>query len=739
MDTSRASISTATMPAPPRRALPSTDPTRQKRHTALGRLGAFCARRRWFVVATWFGLFVIGMVVGSQVFVHLKDSNGSSAAESVNGFDIVDKVSTRGGSMAAVIDGGAVNDPATRRAVMSASQKVAKIPGVTDVTTAYNSNDPRLRSTDGRATLLVVSTTKTDDMAVSHQQVSDVRKALAGSVPGATIKVGGGLAVMHDQMLTTQSDLVRGEAIAIPVLLVALLFVFRGVRAALIPILGALVTVAGALLLLLAVTRLVDVASYAIDVVALFGIALAVDYSLLMVNRFREERGAGHRVEDAVARSVAAAGRTLTFSALTVIASLSGLFVFNDPTFTSLALGGIATTLIALAAGLTLVPAQLAVWGNKIKPETRAPAADGFFGRLARRVQRHPLVLGCAAAAALLAAGAPFLSVNYGQNDPRLLPRALESRSVADTLAARFPGKQADPIQLVARRAAADPAVVAYAHRIEAMPGVSTVSIDAMPDNISITNVVATGSTQGPGAQRLVTELRADRPTYRTYVSGSAAFLMDFKHTIATRLPWALAVIGTATFILLFLMTGSVLVPIKALVMNVLSLGATFGALVWIFQDGHLSGLLGFDAFGAIEVWVPVVVFVFAFGLSMDYEVFLLSRIKEAYDKTGDSDSAVAVGLQRSGRIITSAAGLVMIVFLGFALGQNLGIKQMGLALAIAVAVDATLIRCVLVPATMTLLGNANWWAPAPLRRLHNRFGLAEGTSAIEVDRVDEM
>jgi RND superfamily putative drug exporter len=237
----------------------------------------------------------------------------------------------------------------------------------------------------------------------------------------------------------------------------------------------------------------------------------------------------------------------------------------------------------------------------------------------------------------------------------------------------------------------------------------------------------------------LVTELRADRPTYRTYVSGSAAFLMDFKHTIATRLPWALAVIGTATFILLFLMTGSVLVPIKALVMNVLSLGATFGALVWIFQDGHLSGLLGFDAFGAIEVWVPVVVFVFAFGLSMDYEVFLLSRIKEAYDKTGDSDSAVAVGLQRSGRIITSAAGLVMIVFLGFALGQNLGIKQMGLALAIAVAVDATLIRCVLVPATMTLLGNANWWAPAPLRRLHNRFGLAEGTSAIEVDRVDEM
>jgi putative drug exporter of the RND superfamily len=730
MDSNKASTSTATMPAP-RQALPSTDPARPRQQTALGRLGAFCARRRWYIVAVWIVLFVIGMVVGSQVFVHLKDSNGSSTAESVQGFDIADKVSTHGGSMVAVIDGPAVDDPATQRAVTSAVLRVSKVAGVTGVTTAYNNDDARLRSADGRASLLVISTAKTSDMAAANQEVSDVGKALANSVPGATIKVGGGLAVMHDQMLTTSSDLVRGEGIAIPILLVALLFVFRGVRAALIPILSALVTVAGALLLLLAVTKFVDVASYAIDVVALFGIALAVDYSLLMVNRFREERGAGHDVEGAVARSVAAAGRTLTFSALTVIASLAGLFVFNDPTFTSLALGGIATTLIALLAGLTLVPAQLAVWGNKIKAETRAPAANGFFGRLARRVQRHPLVLGCAAVAALLAAGAPFLSVNYGQNDPRLLPQSFESRSVADTLAARFPGKQADPIQLVARRAATDPAVVAYAHKIEAMQGVSSVSINAMPGNVSVTNVVATGSTQGPGAQQLVTELRADRPTYRTYVSGSAAFLMDFKHNIATRLPWALALIGAATFVLLFLMTGSVLVPIKALVMNVLSLGATFGALVWIFQEGHLSGLLGFDAFGAIEIWVPVVVFVFAFGLSMDYEVFLLSRIKEAYDETGDSDRAVAVGLQRSGRIITSAAGLVMIVFLGFALGQNLGIKQMGLALAIAVAVDATLIRCVLVPATMTLLGNANWWAPAPLRRLHDRFGLSEGPSAV--------
>jgi RND superfamily putative drug exporter len=209
-------------------------------------------------------------------------------------------------------------------------------------------------------------------------------------------------------------------------------------------------------------------------------------------------------------------------------------------------------------------------------------------------------------------------------------------------------------------------------------------------------------------------------------VTGQAAFLTDFKATIIQRLPYALAIIGLATFILLFLMTGSVLIPVKALVMNTLSLGATFGALVWIFQDGHLSSLLGFTAFGAIEAWIPVIVFAFAFGLAMDYEVFLLSRIKEAHDEGCDTNTAVATGLQRSGKIITSAAFLVIIVFLGFAAGQSMGIKEFGLAMAIAVAVDATLVRCVLVPATMTLLGPANWWAPGPLRRLHQRLGLHE-------------
>jgi RND superfamily putative drug exporter len=685
----------------------------------------------------WLFLFTVGIVVGSQVFMHLKESPGSDALESVRGMDLVTAVSTRGGSMVAVVDGVEVGDPGVRVAVAAAARRVARVAGVTGVVTAYDNPDPRLRSKDGLASLMLISTAKSGDMAASLREVKDVRSALAGAVPGATVKVGGGLAVAHDQMHTSESDLVKGEAIAIPILLLALLLVFRGLRAALIPVFGALVTVAGALLLLLGVTTFSDVGSYAIDVVALFGIALAVDYSLLMVNRFREERGAGHQVQAATVRTVAAAGRTITFSALTVIASLAGLFAFNDPTFTSLAIGGIATTVIALLAGLTLVPALLAIWGRKIKPETRGRADEGSFARLARRVQKRPAVFAGVAVAALLAAGLPFLSVNFGEGDPRILPVSYDSRVVADTLLARFPGKQADPVQVVAQRPAGDPAVLAYAEKIRAMPGVSSVTIgSSLPGSLSVTNVIADGATQGHAAKAVVAALRADRPSYRTFVTGSAAFLADFQSNIATRLPWALGLIALATFLLLFLMTGSVLVPIKALVMNVLSLGATFGALVWIFQDGHLSAMLGFQAFGAIEVWVPVVVFVFAFGLSMDYEVFLLSRIKEAYDESGDSDRAVATGMQRSGRIITSAAGLVMIVFLGFAVGDNLGIKQMGLALAIAVAVDATLIRCVLVPAAMTLLGNANWWAPTPLRRLHDRIGLDEQPSSVLTDTL---
>ena len=693
----------------------------------LATIARFCVRRRRWVLAAWMLLFVAGITIGSMVFSRLHDPNGSSGAESVQGSAIVQQARGMGPSAVVLVQGPPVAAASTRAPVQALTTRLQRLPEVTGAVNAYTSNDPMLRAAGGHASLIVVWVRKDAPMMAQKMAVNAIRSAAHNAVPGATVQVGGDLGVMRDGMAAVQNDLYRGEAVALPVLLIALFFIFRGWRAALLPIAAALSTVSGALILLMAITHVTDVAPYAVNVITLFGLALAVDYSLLMVNRFREARAAGADVPAAVEYTGATAGRTVTFSALTVAAALSGLFAFGDPTFTSVAVGGIATVLVALAAGVTLIPALLAAWGPKLTMAHRQEAEDGFFGRLARRVQRRPVLAAAGVSALLLAFALPFLHVNYGLGDPRTLPRGSEARQVALALNAGFPGLRADPVTVVATLPASDPRIAAYAATISRLPGAGAVSIErGLAGNVTAIDVVPAGTVQGAAARHLVQELRDHRPAFRTWVTGQEAFLTDFKATIVQRLPYALAIIALATFILLFLMTGSVLIPLKALVMNTLSLGATFGALVWIFQDGHLSSLLGFTAFGAIEAWIPVIVFAFAFGLSMDYEVFLLSRIKEAHDETGDTNTAVAAGLQRSGRIITSAAFLVIIVFLGFAAGQSMGIKEFGLALAIAVAVDATLVRCILVPATMTLLGEWNWWAPGPLRRLHQRLGLHE-------------
>jgi RND superfamily putative drug exporter len=687
----------------------------------------FCARYRWPVLAAWVLLFMVGTVIGGGVFTRLKDSNTGSGSESAQGSAILNKAASMGPTAVVLVKGPPVNAPATRAAVQALTTRLQRVPQVTGAVNAYTSPDPMLRATDGHASLIVVSIRNSGDMMSQAMTVDTMRAVVHGAVPGAQILVGGDVAVMRDSMIAVQKDLIGGTLIALPVVLIALFFIFRGWRPALLPIFAALGTIAGALLLLLGMTHLTTVATYATDVIILFGLALAVDYSLLMVNRFREARAAGQNITGAVGHTAATAGRTVTFSALTVAASLAGLFAFGNPVFTTVALSGIATVLIALATALTLIPALLGIWGPKIKPAGRQVADDGFFGKLARRVQARPVLAAAGITALLVAAAVPFLHAAYGLGDPRTLPPGSQSRQVALDLAARFPGMRADPIQVVARIPATDPRIPAYAATLARQPGVAAVSLEhGLRGSVTAIDVTPAGLSQGTVAQHLVAALRAHRPAFRTWVTGAAAGLVDFKNEITQRLPYALALIALATFALLFLMTGSVLIPVKALIMNTLSLGAVFGALVWIFQDGHLSHALGFTAFGAIEMWVPVIVFVFAFGLSMDYEVFLLSRITECYHECGNTNNAVANGLQRSGRIITSAAFLVMIVFLGFAAGRTLGIKEFGLALAIAVAVDATLVRCLLVPATMTLLGDWNWWAPAPLRRLHHRLGLHE-------------
>jgi RND superfamily putative drug exporter len=463
----------------------------------------------------------------------------------------------------------------------------------------------------------------------------------------------------------------------------------------------------------------------------MLGIGLGIDYGLLMVNRFREERGRGLEVHGAVSATVSSAGTTVVFSALTVAVAMSGLFVFGVPLLTSFGIAGLSVVLLSMAAAVTLLPATMAVVGGRIKPSLPVPDAEGRFYRLARWVQHRPLTVAGAVGLLLVLLGLPFLSARFENGDARTLPRSSEVRATALMLAERFPARGTDPITVIANTDADDPVFVAWFAGLSTSDGVVGASTrPGTPPGLTVVDLVPTGTSQGAQATAVVEQIRTQPPAFGTHVGGPAAELLDVKAKLSARLPLAGAMVVLATLVLLFMMTGSLVVPIKAVLMNILSLGASLGAMVWVFQQGHLSGVLGFDSVGALDLWMPVLILIFAFGLSMDYEVFLLSRIKEVHDHTGDNDLAVAVGLQRSGRIITSAAALIVVVFAGFATGEVLAVKQLGVGLAIAVIVDATLVRTLLVPATMKLLGERNWWAPAPLRRFHQRHGLHEVPSA---------
>jgi RND superfamily putative drug exporter len=630
----------------------------------------------------------------------------------------------------AVIDGRDVNDPSVQAAVDDARGDLTGIDGVPAVLDYYAMGDPALRSVDGKASLVVVELND----ALEGAELDAVTAAVAErlhAIDTAEVTIGGGAVIDSEFQTAIEKDL-SAEQKALPIAFVAMVIVLGGLLAAGLPLAIAFAAVAGSMFILLAATGALDVSMYAINVVFMFGLGLGIDYGLLVVSRFREEKAAGASIAEAVQRSTATAGRTVAFSALTVAVAMAGLFAFGDPMFTSFGIAGVGVVIVALAAAVTLLPALLSVAGRRIKPASARRDGHRFL-RLAQFVQRRAVATVIVVVAALVAVAAPFLSARFENGDYRWLPRSSEARAVAETLNERFPARGAEPIYVLADIDTDSSTATNSLARIRTMDGVAAAELwPHAADGTTVIEVVPEGTSQGDTAQRLVHELRAGRDDlgFTLQVGGVAAALIDTKDHIAARIPVAFGIIGLATFVLLFLMTGSIAVPLKAIAMNILSLGATFGALVWGFQEGHLGGLLGFDRIGSIDLFMPVMIFIFAFGLSMDYEVFLLARIKEIYDHTGDNDYAVAHGLQRTGGIVTAAALLIVFVFAGFAMGEVLQIKMLGFGLALAVIVDATIVRTVLVPATMKLLGDWNWWAPAPLRRLHDRFGLREAPLA---------
>src|SRR5918993_278700 len=516
-----------------------------------------------------------------------------------------------------------------------------------------------------------------------------------------------------------------------------------------------------------------DVSIYALNLTTALGLGLAIDYSLFIVSRYREELRAGREPADALVVTMGTAGRTVLFSAATVAVSLLALLVFPLYFLRSFGYAGIAVVALAAIGALVVLPALLAVLGRRVDrfplPLLRRRAAatarepgTGFWHRIATAVMRRPVPVALAVVAFLLLLGTPFLGARFGLPDDRVLPPSAEGRQVAEAVRANFATDESSALSVVAPGIGDPMAHLAeidgYAAALSRLDGVERV--DALTgsyaggarlqgplaagDGAAVPpegrrfaaadgtwlSVVGSVEPYSAAGEDLVAAVRGLDAPLGAQVTGPSAQLVDTKASLFGNLPAAGAIIAVVTFALLFLMTGSVVIPAKALVLNLLSLTAVYGAMVWVFQDGNLAGVLGFTPTGTIDTSMPVLLFCIAFGLSMDCEVFLLSRIKEEYDRTGDTVASVAAGLERTGRIVTTAAALLAIVFIAFATSQVSFLKLFGIGTALAILVDATLIRALLVPAFMRLAGQANWWAPAPLRRLHARVGLREAPGA---------
>jgi RND superfamily putative drug exporter len=516
----------------------------------------------------------------------------------------------------------------------------------------------------------------------------------------------------------------------------------------------------GAFLVLFGVSQFTDVSIFSINLITALG--LAIDYSLFIVSRFREEMALGRSVDDAVVRTVETAGRTVAFSAMTVAISLSALLIFPLYFLRSFAFGGIGVIIVAMIVSAVALPALLAVLGPRVNSlrlfkRREAKVGEGGWHRLAVGVMKRPVTVALVGVALLLFLGLPFLRVEWGVPDARVLPESNEARAASEVLADGFDSAEADAFPIIATGGIDDAAIESYAADVSTIDGVARVDsaigrfVDGAmvaPADPSLAQFAPAASASGDAtwfnvvpavepisveAETMIADVRSiDAPFTDVAVGGASAGFVDSREAIFSRVPLAAALIVVATFALLFMMFGSVLVPIKAIVLNVLSLTATFGMMVWVFQDGNGSGLLGFTATGLTDISMPILMFCVAFGLSMDYEVFLLSRMKEEYDRTGDNDLAVATGLEKTGRLVTSAALLLSITFFAFATSGVTFIKLFGLGLAIAVLVDAFIVRSLLVPSLMKLAGDWNWWAPGPMRRFHDRFGISEGEVPVE-------
>ncbi|MDQ3399719.1 MAG: MMPL family transporter [Chloroflexota bacterium] len=740
-------------------------------------------RRRWLtlvVSGVFLALSVVALLQGGDL------TSGGIIQKSESGRALKllgDELPRASGSSFSVIfasDTLRVADPAFRSALDAALADVSRDPRVLNVRTPYETTPavPNLVSSDGRKALAVIALK--DDIARSGKYYDELRARIHSET--LSITATGTLAITQDFNHTLEADLQRAEIVSLPLALLLLVLVFGTVVAALIPLGVGILAVVGGIAGTLLLTRVTDVSQYALNIVTLIGLGVAIDYSLFIVNRFREELRRGATVDLALQTAMSTAGRAITFSGITVAIGLSGMLFYQGTFLSSMGLAGSIVVALAVLYGLTFLPALLAVLGPRVDawrlPLPKGRGGPGMWHSIATAVMKRPIAVLVPVLLLIAVTAAPFLGIRMANGDVTMLPPSVESRRGYDTLVREFPGQDKNQLSVVVRYAEglalsrdriAD--LVALVSRVEALPDVlrveSLFNVDpqltggralgaaeyqamytgpreALPpalqrslqqttsERVVVFSVLTAREKSSLEAQALVKAIRAepDPRGSEVLVTGLTAFDIDVVAFILDRTPIAVAWIVVATYVVLFLLLGSVVLPLKAVVMNLLSIATSFGAMVWVFQQGNLAQYLGGFTPAPLDPTLPVIMFCIIFGLSMDYEVLLLSRIQEEYLRTRDNRRAVAEGLERSGRLITGAAGIMFVVFGAFALADVLIIKAIGLGLALAVAIDATLVRALVVPATMRLLGDLNWWAPPPLARLYQRLGLGEAGSS---------
>ena len=743
----------------------------------------FAAWGRFVVRWRWATLTISGIVLAASVVALLSGgtltsgNSGTSSLEAARAQALINQQlgggKTTGASFLLIFTSRdrPVDDPAFRAAVESALAPIQHDPRIADVHTPYDAPSPggaqALTSKDGREALVQVDLKSTGNQAVADY--ASLRHEVHAT--GLTVTGTGNVPINNAFNTTLESDLRRAEQVSLPLALLLLLVIFGSVVAAGLPLGVGVLTIVAGLAGTFLLTRVTDVSQYALNVVTLIGLGVSIDYSLFVVNRYRDELQAGSTRADAMAKTMATAGRAITFSGLTVAVGLSAMLFYQGTFLASMgAAGGIAIA-AAVFYGLTFLSALLAILGPRVNWLTlpvvgrRPVSGRGVWHALASWVMRRPLVVLVPALALLVVMGTPFLHLRLANGSVDELPPRLEARQGYDNLVRSFPGQDQTDFTVVLRYRDGSPLTASrigdqydLSRRIAAIHGVLRVNSiysgtlsrfdyqrlytgdpaqlpadarlaldQSVGRDVVLMTAVSNQPASSDAARTILKSLRAERPGNggEILVTSETAFDVDIINFIVGRTPIAVGFVVLVTYLVLFLLTGSVVLPLKAVVLNLLSISASFGALVWIFQDGHLASQLAFTP-QSIDPSVPVILFAIVFGMSMDYEVLLVSRIHEEFVHTGDNTLAVAAGLERSGRLITGAAAIMLAVFLAFGLAEVVLIKAIGLGLAIAIALDATIVRALVVPAVMRVLGPLNWWAPRPLRLLHRKAGLAD-------------